>query len=126
LRTRIRRLSTNRIFVSRAEFKHTNSKVTVTLYIYNRQKNTFNKIRRLNTITGLRKQSFIRKIRLIKLQGLAIIKKCKSAKRKKFLLKHLFMIMLTLKTMQNSIIKFYCKIFTKRNVKYSLQAYCLL
>ncbi len=81
LRTRIRRLSTNRIFVSRAEFKHTNSKVTVTLYIYNRQKKYFfNKIRRLNTITGLRKQSFIRKIRLIKLQGLAIIKKVQKEK----------------------------------------------
>lgn len=76
LTTRIRRLSTNRIFVSRAEFKHTNSKVTVTLYIYNRQKKYFlNKIRRLNTITGLRKISFTRKIRLINLQGLQIIKK---------------------------------------------------
>lgn len=84
LRTRIRRLSTNRIFVSRAEFKHTNSKVTVTLYIYNRQKKYFfNKIRRLNTITGLRKKSFIRKIRLIKLQGLAIIKKVQKVQKEK-------------------------------------------
>ena len=82
LRTRIRRLSTNKIFVSRAEFKHTNSKVTVTLYIYNRQKKYFfNKIRRLNTITGLRKISFIRKIRLIKLQGLAIIEKAQKEKK---------------------------------------------
>ena len=82
LRTRIRRLSTNRIFVSRAEFKHTNSKVLVTLYIYNRQKKYFfNKIRRLDTITGLRKISFIRKIRLIKLQGLQIIKKVQQKKK---------------------------------------------
>jgi len=82
LRTRIRRLSTNRIFVSRAEFKHTNSKVIVTLYIYNRQKKYFfNKIRRLNAITGLRKKSFMRKIRLIKLQGLAIIKKVQQKKK---------------------------------------------
>lgn len=82
LRTRIRRLSTNRIFVSRAEFKHTNSKVTVTLYIYNRQKKYFlNKIRRLNTITGLRKRSFTRKIRLINLQGLQIIKKVQKVQK---------------------------------------------
>lgn len=81
LRTRIRRLSTNRIFVSRAEFKHTNSKVTVTVYIYNRQKKYFlNKIRRIKTIAWLRKKSFIRKIKSIKLQGLAIIEKVKKEK----------------------------------------------
>ena len=87
LRIRIRRLSTNRIFVSRAEFKHTNSKVTVTLYIYNRQKKYFfNKIRRLKTLTGLREISFIRKIRLIKSQGLAIIKKVQNVQKKKLFL----------------------------------------
>lgn len=82
LRTRIRRLSTNRIFVSRAEFKHTNNKVTITLYIYNRQKKYFfNKIKRIKTIAWLRKKSFMRKIRLIKLQGLAIIEKVKKEKK---------------------------------------------
>jgi hypothetical protein len=36
-----RRLSTNRIFLSKGEFKHTNNKVIITLYVYNRQKNNF-------------------------------------------------------------------------------------
>nr|YP_009512492.1 ribosomal protein S3 [Pseudevernia consocians]AXJ91928.1 ribosomal protein S3 [Pseudevernia consocians] len=48
LRVRGRRLSTNRILISRAELKHTNDKVVVTIYVYNRQKKYyFNKIMRL-------------------------------------------------------------------------------
>lgn len=39
LRIRFRKLSTNRILISRAELKHTSDKVIVTLYIYNREKN---------------------------------------------------------------------------------------
>jgi hypothetical protein len=35
---RLRKLSSNRIFISNGEFKHTNNKVTITLYVYNRQK----------------------------------------------------------------------------------------
>ena len=44
-RVRGRRLSINRILISRAELKHTNDKVVVTIYVYNRQmKYYFNKI----------------------------------------------------------------------------------
>src|ERR1700712_5153219 len=32
------RLSSNKVYVSRAEIKHTNTKVVITLYIYNKQK----------------------------------------------------------------------------------------
>jgi hypothetical protein len=38
---RRRKLSTNRIFLSKGEFKHTNNKVILTLYIYNKQKNNY-------------------------------------------------------------------------------------
>jgi hypothetical protein len=38
---RLRKLSSNRIFISNGEFKHTNNKVTITLYIYNKQKNNY-------------------------------------------------------------------------------------
>jgi len=38
MRTWMRRLSTDRILVSRAEVKHTADKVYITLYLYNRQK----------------------------------------------------------------------------------------
>jgi ribosomal VAR1-like protein len=36
-----RKLSINRIFLSKGEFKHTNNKVIITLYIYNKQKNNY-------------------------------------------------------------------------------------
>jgi len=51
---RRRRLSTNRIFLSKGEFKHTNNKVIITLYIYNRQKNNYlQKIKRRFVIKSL-------------------------------------------------------------------------
>lgn len=45
---RLRRLSLNKIFVSNGEFKHTNNKVTITLYVFNRQKRSYlNRMRKL-------------------------------------------------------------------------------
>ncbi len=41
INNRRRKLSTNRIFISKGEFKHTNNRVIVTLYIYNKQKNNY-------------------------------------------------------------------------------------
>lgn len=50
LRRWMRRVSTNRILVSKAELKHTNDKIVIILYIYNRQaKYYLNKIKKLNT-----------------------------------------------------------------------------
>ena len=44
------RLSSNKIFVSRAEMKHTNNKVIITIYTFNKPKNNFiSKILNLNT-----------------------------------------------------------------------------
>jgi hypothetical protein len=54
---RVRRLSTNRILVSRAELKHTNDKVVITLYVYNRQKkyylNKINRIAKFNLLENI-------------------------------------------------------------------------
>jgi hypothetical protein len=41
LHNKLRKLSSNRIFLSKGEFKHTNNKVIITLYIYNKQKNNY-------------------------------------------------------------------------------------
>ena len=38
---RLRRLSSNKIYISKGEFKHTNNNVLVNLYIYNKQKNNY-------------------------------------------------------------------------------------
>lgn len=55
---RLRRLSLNKIFVSNGEFKHTNNKVTITLYIFNRQKRSY-----LNRMKKLRFYLFYTKAR---------------------------------------------------------------
>ena len=49
--TRLRKLSTNRILVSRPELKHSSDKVIITVYLYNRQKIYFiNKIKKINNV----------------------------------------------------------------------------
>jgi hypothetical protein len=46
-----KRKSFNKIFVSKAEIKHTNSKAIITIYIYNREKlSLLKKIRKLRNI----------------------------------------------------------------------------
>lgn len=51
LTKRVRRLSTNRILVSKAELKHTSDKVIITIYLYNRQKRYYiNRIKNLGKI----------------------------------------------------------------------------
>jgi hypothetical protein len=54
LRIRLRRLSINRIFVSKAEIKHTNNKVLFTVYIYNAEKRyLLNKLKKIDPILSL-------------------------------------------------------------------------
>lgn len=49
--TRFRRLAVKKIFISKAELKHTNSKVVVTLYVYNEERRILiRKIKRLEAI----------------------------------------------------------------------------
>ncbi len=68
LRMRVRRLSVNRILVSRAELKHTSDNVIITIYIYNRhQKYYLKKI--IKTILTLN----INKLQIILNNGFKII-----------------------------------------------------
>jgi hypothetical protein len=76
-------LSINRILVSRAELKHTNDKVVITLFIYNRQeKYYYNKILKITKRSMIisDKELFINKIRLIKIKALKVISKVKIKK----------------------------------------------
>lgn len=51
LAMRFRRLLIKKIFVSKAEVKHTNSKVIITIYVYNEEKRFLqNKIKRLTSV----------------------------------------------------------------------------
>jgi hypothetical protein len=80
---RLRRLSLNKIFVSNGEFKHTNNKVTITLYIFNRQKrsylNRMKKMRFFSFYTYQQKSNIAKKImRESKLKILHFLKKNES------------------------------------------------
>jgi hypothetical protein len=41
LSRKFRRLSSNKIYISNGEFKHTNNKIIINLYLYNRQKDNY-------------------------------------------------------------------------------------
>jgi len=73
LRRRLRKLSTNKIFISNGEFKHTNDKVVITMFVYNRQKyNYLYKIKNRYTRLFVRSR-FLNKLNLIKNVGLNIL-----------------------------------------------------
>jgi hypothetical protein len=62
---KLRRLSINKIFVSKVELKHTSSKINITIYIYNRQKKYFlNKIKKIDRILQLNNTNILKKIKL--------------------------------------------------------------
>src|SRR6266511_2450481 len=73
IRIKSRRLSSHKIFVSKGEFKHTNDRVMINIYIYNRQKyNYFYKLKKINNkITKNRKKlykilkSSVRKVKIV-------------------------------------------------------------
>lgn len=74
LRHRLIKLSINKIFISDGEFKHTNDKISITLYLFNRQKyNYLLKIKK-KYIRLFKKTNFIKKLYLIKKLGLNILK----------------------------------------------------
>lgn len=58
LKAQLRRLSCNKIHINRGEYKHTNNKTTINLFVFNRQKN--------NYITGLYRKFFKRKRNYLK------------------------------------------------------------
>jgi hypothetical protein len=62
---KFRRLSINKIFVSKVELKHTSSKIIITIYIYNRHKKyLLNKIKKIDRIVQLNNTNFLKKIKL--------------------------------------------------------------
>jgi hypothetical protein len=76
---RFRRLSSNRIYLSNGEFKHTNNNVLVNIYIFNRQiHNILSKLKNIYLKKFLRRKSInkniIKKLNLINKKGLDYIK----------------------------------------------------
>jgi hypothetical protein len=66
LRNKLRKKSLNKIYLSNGEFKHTNDKLVITLYVYNRQRiNFLIKLKKFYKMV-LKKKIILRKIFLIK------------------------------------------------------------
>ncbi|CAG8276601.1 unnamed protein product, partial [Penicillium salamii] len=86
LRRRFRKISTNKIFISDGEFKHSNDKVNITLYVYNKQKLNYLLKLKKRFIRLFNKPKFARKLRLIKKIGLKLLFK---QKQKSIMLKNL-------------------------------------
>ena len=82
LRKKSIRCSTNRVFVSKAELKHTNNKVIITLFIYNQQeKYILSKLEKIDcNIFGFNNKRLLTIIKLIKLQAISIISQIKKEK----------------------------------------------
>jgi len=66
LRRRSIKLSTNKVFLSDGEFKHTNDKVIITLYLYNRQKYNYLYKLKKRYVKLFVKARFLEKLNLIK------------------------------------------------------------
>ena len=74
---RLRRLSSNKIYVSNGEFKHTNSKVLITLYLFNRQKHNYMLILKKSYFKAFNryKKKLKKRLKLIKNKSFNYLKK---------------------------------------------------
>ena len=108
LNKRRRRLSIKRIMISRAELKHSNDKVIITLYIYNREKKYYlDEMKKTVTLGLLKLNHFKFKMRLIEIKGLMVISNVR--KEKDFLLKTLKLHNINFKNYEKNYYKFYIK-----------------
>lgn len=80
LRRRFRRLSTNRMLISRAELKHTSDKVITTVYVYNRQKTYY--IRKLLRIVNTIADTDGKVLKIVKKKARLIFSKVYKQKNK--------------------------------------------
>jgi hypothetical protein len=87
LKLRQKKISINKIFVSGGEFKHTNDKINITLYLFNRQKHNYLLKIKKRFVNLFKKLRFKRKLLLIRKKGLRIINL--EIKNKKLILKAL-------------------------------------
>lgn len=111
IRNRNRKLSTNKIFVSDGEFKHTNDNVNITLYVYNRQRlNYLLKLRERYT-SLFNKAIFVKKLQIIKDVGLNILK------QQKIKSKILTNVLPNYSSKLYSVENFYYKKFLKKSLK---------
>ena len=124
---RLRKLSSSKIYVSNGEFKHTNNKVVITLYLFNRQKFNLNKKIRKSFFKAWSNQDILhRRWLLLQAKALQSIKKWN---KKKLVLIDIMESyiknkqILSYKDLSKYIILFYKKLLKKSLDKYLLHKY---
>ena len=124
---RLRKLSSNKIYVSNGEFKHTNNKVIITLYLFNRQKFNFDKKIKKSLYKAWSNQDILyRRWLLLEAKALQSIKKWNN---KKLILIGILESytkskqILDYKALSKYIILFYKKLLKKSLDKYFLHKY---
>lgn len=126
---RLRRLSSNRIHLSKGEFKHSNNKVLINLYVFNRQKSNYlSKLKKIYLSKENKnnfKKYFIKSIKNIYKKGFFNLKKINSSKY--FLIKTLNIIeknekykISNFKNLNNLFSSFYKNLFLIFMKKYRL------
>jgi hypothetical protein len=124
---RLRKLSSNKIYVSNGEFKHTNNKVVITLYLFNRQKFNLDKKIRKGFYKAWSNQDILNR-RLLLLQA-KFIQSIKKWNKKKFVLIDIMESytknkqILDYNGLSKYIILFYKKLLKKSLDKYLLHKY---
>lgn len=121
---RLRRLSSHRIFVSDGEFKHTSNKVTITLYLFNRQRVNYNKKINKSSFTTRSVPNIKKVFLLIKQKGISCLQKAN--KRKLSVIKVLKFHnkeVLTYTGLSEHVINFYKKFIKKSLTKVKLFIY---
>ena len=124
---RLRKLSSSKIYVSNGEFKHTNNKVVITLYLFNRQKFNLDKKISKSFFKAWSNQDILhRRWLLLEAKALQSIKKWN---KKKFVLIDIMESyiknkqILDYKDLSKYIILFYKKLLKKSLDKYLLHKY---
>jgi ribosomal VAR1-like protein len=123
---RLRRLSSHKIYISNGEFKHTNNKVVITLYLYNRQRINYDKkiIKSLYKSWWNQDTYFKRCYILLKKQELIesiITQSLKKLNNKKYLLIDILKLQTkNKKVVDKSFLSKYITIFYKKLLKKSL------
>ena len=104
---RLKKLTSNRIYISKAEFKHTNNKVIISLFIFNKQK--YNYIINANKkyVKAFFKENVIKKLFLIKHKAIYLLKNANTLNH--FLLQKLNIKLITEKSLFKNIKNLYEK-----------------
>ena len=124
---RHRKFSSNKIYVNNGEFKHTNDKVIITLYTYNRQKHNYLSILKKRYLSlQKRNKKLNKRLYLIKYKGFKCLQKIQKDNYNRLKKVNIFNITKNKKIMEsyfkfNSIYRDQLVKFYKKLVKKSLQ-----